>query len=46
MGYTESNAFARAVCGLKPVPTVIKAAVKLPNMAIDKAISDYAARKT
>lgn len=46
MGYTESNAFARAVCGLKPVPTVIKAAVKLPNMAIDtsllKGLYEYA----
>ena len=46
MGYTESNAFARAVCGLKPVPTVIKAPVKLPNLAIDtsllKGLYEYA----
>ena len=38
MGYTESNNFARAVCDLKPVPTVIKAPVKLPNMAIDTSL--------
>lgn len=38
MGYTESNNFARAVCGLKPVPTVIKAPVKLPNLAIDMSL--------
>ena len=38
MSYAESNNFARAVCGLKPVPTVIKAPVKLPNMAIDTSL--------
>ena len=38
MSYAESNAFARAVCGLKPVPTVIKAPVKLPNLAIDTSL--------
>ena len=38
MSYTESNNFARAVCGLKPVPTVIKAPVKLPNLAIDMSL--------
>lgn len=38
MSYTESNNFARAVCGLKPVPTVIKAPVKLPNLAIDTSL--------
>lgn len=46
MGYTESNNFARAVCGLKPAPTVIKAPVKLPNLAIDmsllKGLYEYA----
>lgn len=46
MGYAESNSFARAVCGLKPAPTVIKAAVKLPNLAIDtsllKGLYEYA----
>lgn len=46
MSYAESNAFARAVCGLKPVPTVIKAPVKLPNLAIDtsllKGLYEYA----
>ena len=46
MSYAESNAFDRAVCGLKPVPTVIKAAVKLPNLAIDmsllKGLYEYA----
>ena len=46
MSYAESNAFARAVCGMKPVPTVIKAPVKLPNLAIDtsllKGLFEYA----
>ena len=46
MAYTESNNFARAVCGLKPVPSVIKAPVKLPNLAIDtsllKGLYEYA----
>ena len=46
MSHTESNNFARAVCGLKPVPTVIKAPVKLPNLAIDtsllKGLYEYA----
>ena len=42
MSYAESNNFARAVCGMKPVPSVIK----LPNMAIDtsllKGLYEYA----
>ena len=38
MSYAESNNFARAVCDLKPVPTVIKAPVKLPNLAIDTSL--------
>lgn len=46
MSYAESNAFARAACGMKPVPTVIKAPVKLPNLAIDtsllKGLYEYA----
>ena len=46
MSYAESNAFSRAVCGLKPVPSVIKAHIKLPNMAIDtsllKGLYEYA----
>jgi hypothetical protein len=46
MSYAESNAFARAVCGLKPVPAVIKAPINLPNMAIDmsllKGLYEYA----
>lgn len=38
MGYSDTNAFARSICGLPPsyqAPRVISAPVKLPNMAVD-----------
>lgn len=35
MGYAETNAFAASICGIKPIPRVIHAPVKLPNMAVD-----------
>lgn len=35
MGYSDTNAFAASICGIKPIPRVISAPVKLPNMAVD-----------
>lgn len=35
MGYSDTNAFAASICGIKPIPRVISAPIKLPNMAFD-----------